>query len=371
MAENTTQQIGTTYNILVDSECFWERLNRDIAAAKECIYIQTLSFEGDNVGKQLSDQIKASPAVDKRIIVDNYTRYVLSDKFLYSPRNWFDADLRQEAKDTAAMIDDLNSSGTRVKFVNPMGPFLAKLPSRNHKKILVIDDRISYIGGINFSEHNFEWHDMMLRIEDDGIAAFLKKDFLTSWEGRHFGGRRKFGGIELFSFAGAGNEAAFEPIMNLIDAAGDSIYVQSPYLCQPFADRLRKAVARGVHVTVVSPEKNNKKTMGGYIEWESARSGFDLRLYQKGMTHLKAMLIDNEHLILGSSNFDYFSYHFEQETVAVITDQEIIAEFTEKVIDHDDQYCRKISNPKKTLSGYLHNLEIKIISALVTPFNRQ
>ncbi len=362
--ENKFQQQKKVVDLLVDANNFWDRLKDDIESARDRVYIQTLSFEGDRVGKKLSDQILKSPAPDKKIIIDNYTRFVLSDKFIHSPRNWFDSGLRQEARDTARMIEDLNSNGTKVRFVNPVGFLFARLPARNHKKIIVIDDRISYIGGINFSEHNFEWHDLMLRIEDGKIASFLGNDFLTSWDGKHFGGRIKSGMLELHAYDGAGNETAFEPLMKLIDEAQSSIYVQSPYLCQPFTGRLACAADRDVNVTVVSPEQNNKKAMGSYIRWEAARSGFDIGLYQKGMTHLKAMLIDQKYLIIGSTNFDYFSYRFHQETMAIITDKRIISEFIEQVIDEDDRHCRRVTNPKKSLNGYLRNLQINIVCRL-------
>ena len=88
------------------------------------------------------------------------------------------------------------------------------------------------------------------------------------------------------------------------------------------------------------------------------------------MTHLKAMLIDEKYLVIGSCNFDYFSYRFEKETVAVVTDRQVIATFIDNVIRLDDNCCRKVENPKKTLSGYIYNLEIRAVGRLVGWFNR-
>ena len=361
---NKVREEKKVFDLLVDADSFWDRLQADIASARKRIYIQTLSFEGDRVGKKLTDQILKSSAPDRKIIVDHYTRFVLSDKFIHSPANWFDGELRQEARSTREMMAVLQSNGIGVRFVNPVGPMMVRMPARNHKKIIVVDDRISYIGGINFSDHNFEWHDMMLRIEDDRIAAFLGDDFMVSWEGRHFGGGIRSGKIELHAFDGSGNEAAFETLMRLIDEAQASIYVQSPYLCQPFTGRLAGAAARGVPVTVVSPERNNKKALYSYINLEAARSGFDLRLYQERMTHLKAMLIDEKYLIVGSTNFDYFSYRFHQETMAIITDEAVISEFIEQIVDADDRQCRRVANPKKSWGGYLRNLQINLVCRL-------
>jgi cardiolipin synthase len=368
--ENTSLATGQiACELLVDSGSFWERLSADITSARQSVYIQTLSFEGDSAGRGLADSVKASAAGDKRIIVDNYTRYVLSDKFLFSPKNWFDKELWHEVKATRNMIDGLRQNGVGVRFVNPVGLLLTKMPSRNHKKMIIIDGHISYIGGINFSDHNFAWHDLMLRLENPGIAAFLTDDFLMSWNGKHFGGRRRFDGIELFAFNGATNKTDFEPLFDLINAARSSIYVQSPYLCHPFTDRLRAAVSRGVNITVVTPEKNNKKPVQEYIIWEAARSGFVLRYYQGGMTHMKAMLIDDEILIVGSCNFDSFSYWFEQETVAVITDRRIIDSFVERVVRPDDANCSKKTLPPRRIMGYVRDLEIRAATRLMGLFN--
>ncbi len=360
----------TALDLLVDATAFWERLKADIAAAARRIYIQTLSFEGDRAGRALADSVADSTAEDKRIIVDCYTKYVLSDKFRYSPRNWFDREIKSEHRATMQMVSDLRSDGTRVKFVNPVGPLFVKMPARNHKKIIVIDDAIGYIGGINFSDHNFLWHDMMLRIENREIAEFLAGDFLSSWQGKRFSGQLRAGDMELLSFDGRTNRSGFEPILNLIRSAESSIYVQSPYLSAPFTDAMRHAAARGVTVTVVTPDKNNKGPMRDYIHWEAARSGFDLRLYRDGMTHLKAMLVDDAYLIIGSCNFDLFSYLFEEETMAVISDRQLIGAFKEQVVDRDYHSCQSADLDGSHVKGSVCNFQISTLARLLQIFNR-
>ena len=69
---------------------------------------------------------------------------------------------------------------------------------------------------------------------------------------------------------------------------------------------------RGVSVTIVTPQINNWGFFSEYARLESTRSEIDLRFYQGRMSHLKAMLIDDQHLIAGSSNFDYLSYRMYQ-----------------------------------------------------------
>src|SRR5439155_15203987 len=159
-------------DLLVDYDEFWARLSEDLRAAQRSVFVQTFALEGDAVGKQLSGALLGSAATDKRVLADSFTRVVLSDRFRYSPVNFFDEELRHEARETAAMMDELEQHGVGIRFTNPYGLSPRRLLSRNHKKLIVLDDATAYLGGINFSEHNACWHDMMLHIEEEaGVAV--------------------------------------------------------------------------------------------------------------------------------------------------------------------------------------------------------
>src|SRR5437870_5294577 len=170
--------------LLINFNEFWARLKQDIAAARQSVFVQTFAFEGDTVGQKLSEAIRSSPAKDKRILADSFTRFVLSDRFRYSPANLFDKQLKDEGKETTAMMARLKAAGVATKFTNAYRPTPRGLLGRNHKKLIVIDNAAAYVGGINFSEHNAAWHDMMLRIADSGVVRFLLHDFLDIWKGR-------------------------------------------------------------------------------------------------------------------------------------------------------------------------------------------
>lgn len=317
--------------LLVNFNQFWSRLREDIARAQDSVFVQTFAFEGDSVGKQLAEALLSSPARDKRVLADSFTRIVLSDRFRYSPANMLDRELRHEARETAAMRCELESAGIKIKFTNAYLPTPRTLLSRNHKKLIVIDEATAYIGGINFSEHNATWHDMMLRIDDADAVAFLRKDFLSTWSGSDRFAHGEFPELELCTLDGRENRRAFQRVLNLIDGARRSVFVESPYITFPFYERLRVAADRGVNVRVVTPGQNNWSYFANYARRESARSKIDLRLYQ-GMSHLKAMLIDDEVLIAGSSNFDYLSYRLYQEIIGVFTDPALISDFRQRVV---------------------------------------
>ena len=352
--------------LLVNYNEFWERLSKDIASAQGSVFVQTFAFEGDSVGKQLSEALLTSPAKDKRILADSFTRIVLSDKFKYSPANLFNRELRREARETAAMKCELESEGVRVRFTNPLGVTPRRILSRNHKKAIIIDDRVAYIGGINFSEHNAAWHDMMLRVEDPDATAFLRTDFLATWSGRDQVAHRQTNGVEFFTLDGRTNRTAFQRVLDLIDGARQSIFVESPYITFPFYERLRLAARRGVAVTIVTPEQNNWGFFRNYARLEAARSKIDLRLYQGGMSHLKAMLVDDEFLVAGSSNFDYLSYRLYQEILAVFTDPPLLSEFRERAMLPDLANARSVDCKASIAGKQLLSFQMRLLDAALT-----
>lgn len=319
----------------VDSGEFWSSLQQDIAQAQDYIFVQTLSLEGDRAGQGLATALLAASAQDKRIAVDSFSKIIINDKFIHAPTHFGDRQLHQEVKATAQMMQDLLEGEIKVKYTNPVGLLLSKILARNHKKLVVIDDHITYVGGINFSDHNFAWHDMMIRFEDRAIAKFAKQDFLSTWSEQDHASIQRFDLADFYLFDGRNNLPIWERVLQLIDQAEREIVIQSPYFTFPFYDQIANLTRRGVKVTYISPESNNRRIFDAYNRWECQQANIDLRLYQGRMTHLKSILIDDQYLLLGSANFDFVSYYFDAEIIAVIEDPEIIAEFKRRVIEVD------------------------------------
>jgi cardiolipin synthase len=172
---------------------------------------------------------------------------------------------------------------------------VARYGVRNHKKLIVADD-VAYIGGINFSDHNFAWHDLMLRIEAPGPAAFLAADFEATWRGEAALAEARFDGLHLSALDGRTNVRGFAPLLEAIAAAQRHICVVSPYLSFPFIGALADAANRGVDVELLTPFGNNKPMVRSYLLDAAGRAGFRIGLVP-GMSHLKAMLIE-EHVAL-------------------------------------------------------------------------
>ncbi|MFW6078742.1 MAG: phospholipase D-like domain-containing protein [Gemmatimonadota bacterium] len=353
------------FELLVDSDAFCERLTEDLLAADRRILVQALTFEGDDAGRLIGDALLARPGIDRRVLIDSYTRVILSDRLRFRPANLLDAELRREARETEALVERLRADGVGVRFTNPLGPLLVRFPVRDHKKIIVVDDRIAYIGGINFSDHNFAWHDMMLRVDDPDVAALLRDDFLATWAGEPAPRSGAFDGIEVHTLDGTENGPVFDAVYaDRIDRAERSVLVHSPYLTFPFCEPLARACARGLDVTVITPEQNNRPSLRRYIEWEGARCGFDVRLYQGGMSHLKALLVDDECLVMGSANFDFLCYELQPEILAVVTDRGVIDAFRERVVLPDLRRSRPVDGAVPMLRGHLRRLQMRALGGL-------
>jgi cardiolipin synthase len=318
------------YELLVGSGPFWRRAEEDFRKARRRLYLQAMTFEADRAGGAVGRAVADSRATDRRILVDHYTRFVVNDRFVWWPGYWRDPAFRQEIRDTASMFRGLQREGVGVRLTNPVGPLLIGYSARNHKKMILVDD-VAYIGGVNFSDHNFAWHDVMLRIAGADVADFLAGDFLATYEGQSHYGEARFRDITLYALDGRNNHLGFRNVLALIEQAREQICVVSPYLTFPFVEALEHAGKRGVAVQLITPAANNKPVVRDYLFRSAQRAKFDLRLAPE-MSHVKAMLIDGRKLILGSTNFDFVSYHVEEEIVGVVENESLIASFRREVI---------------------------------------
>jgi len=319
-----------TVELLVEGRDFWTRLQRDLETARNRAYIQTFSFEGDRVGRALGKAFERCGAADRRLLIDSYSLLYHSDRVIPGPA-WLDRGLRTEVFNTHRWIRRLRGRGVGVRFSNPLGPSPINLVRRSHKKVALVDDRIAYLGGINFSEHNFAWHDMMFRIESPDLAAVLAEDFAATWDGTPLKMDRSVGPIRLISLNGRGNPGGLQPIIEAMRSAVKSIDVLSAYLSHPFTGELGAARRRGVRVRVLTPAENNKANLARHILHAAHRNDLEVFTLPGGMSHLKAMFIDGELLIGGSCNFDFLSYHILEELLFMSREPAMVEPFRDQV----------------------------------------
>ena len=302
-----------------------------MAAARSRLLVQAMTFEADVAGRAVAQAVADSGAPDRRVLVDSYSRLNVNDSAVFSPRLLRDGAFRREVRDTRAMFRDLARRGAGVRATNPVGLNPLRYAVRNHKKLIVADD-VAYVGGINFSDHNFAWDDLMLRIESAAAADFLAADFDATWAGRGVFSQARLGDLSLYALDGRSNAAGFADLLAALAQAKASVTVVSPYLTFPFVEPLAAAVRRGVGVELLTPLENNKPLVRDYLLHAALEAGITVRL-TPGMSHLKAMLIDGRRLALGSSNFDFVSWHVEEELLAIVDDPALVASFCAQVLE--------------------------------------
>ena len=324
--------------LIVDSPAFMAQLERDVAGASRSVHAQVMSFEGDEAGKRFASLLLGRKDLERTLIIDQYSLFHISDRFLVHPKNALNRDLWKERRETLRVARELSDDGVTVHWTNPVGILFLEFMSRNHKKAIVVDDRIVYLGGINVCDHNFAWRDIMLRVEDERVGTFMSHDIRATLRGENLSSRGDFGDLEIALLDGESNLTLYEPVLGLIREARESIVVQSAYLTFPCFDYLAEAADRGVAVTLVTPKDNNKPRMSAYAEWAAARAGVTVRLSEGRMSHIKAMLVDDEALVVGSSNFDYLSFHTNQEVLAIVRSPEVIAQYKRDVLEPDLAY---------------------------------
>src|SRR5262249_291360 len=139
------------------------------------------------------------------------------------------------------------------------------------------------------------------------------------------------------SLDGRYNELAFGAVFTLLRGARETIHLTCPYLTAPFTSELAAAARRGLRVVVVTPEPNNWSVAQHYVRAQARRAGSERGARPAGMNHLKAILVDGRHLVMGSANFDLWSYGFQQEYLAIIDDPDVVADYRRRVLEPDLQ----------------------------------
>ncbi|MCA1662419.1 MAG: phospholipase D-like domain-containing protein [Novosphingobium sp.] len=311
------------FESLVGAAAFWERASRDIARARHRVLVQTMSCEGDAAGEALGAALLASTARERCLLVDAYSLHVTNDTLLpWLP--WRAKPLRDEARATRRLLDRLAAGGVSVAVTNPVGRNPLRFPLRNHKKLLVIDD-VAYLGGINFSDHNFAWHDAMVRILDARAAEFLAAAFAADRAGRPRCAAARVGRLELIALDGESNEAALAPVMALFAGARRSVEMIGAYPTLPFTGALAEAARNGAQVTIYTPGVNNKPLVRDYLfAVAHAAPALELALLP-GMTHAKAAIVDGETVLFGSVNFNLASWRSNGDLLAIGRDPGLVA----------------------------------------------
>lgn len=356
--------------VLVDGYQFFPQLLRDIAAAESHIHIDIYIFKDDALGRLVSDALiaKRRQGLEVRIVYDDVGCWNVKDAF----------------------FERMRIEGIEVEPFMPVRfpRFTSKANYRNHRKIMVIDGRVGYIGGMNIALRYVKgtgkqpWRDTMVRVEGRGVYS-LQRAFLIDWyfvdrtllsektyypsttlseeenyttesastrSSFHSG---KSGGVlqTVTSAPTASYPEIMQGYMRIIMAAKKYIYIETPYFLPTMGIHaaLQMAAQSGVDVRILVPAKSDAR----FTEWasrsylrEASKAGIKVSFYQAGFLHSKLMVCDDSVCTCGSTNVDFRSFENNFEANTFFYDKALAQNFRQMFLADETQSITLTKNPK-------------------------
>lgn len=307
---------GNHVDVFTSGAAKFEILKADLRSARHYINIEYYIFENDVIGSEIADILieRAREGVTVRVIYDHVGSF--------SVRSHFFKRMRREGILVYPFFKvTFPQLGTHINW-------------RNHRKIVIIDGRVGYLGGMNIADryingggHFDRWRDTHCRVTGPVVAA-LQHSFAVDW---HFMGQPLITD-EIAPDAAAGTVAAqlvtsgpTSQWTNIafmfhkaIANAKRRVYIQTPYFLPTdtlLKDLITAALAH-VDVRIMLPRRSDSRLLdlasASYFT-ECLRAGVKIYFYQPGMLHSKLIVIDDDFATIGSTNFDFrsFEHNFE------------------------------------------------------------
>lgn len=312
-------------DIYTDGKAKFEALLRDIDAAEHHIHMLYYIYRNDEIGRTIRDRLvmKAKAGVEVRVLIDDMGSSRL-------PRSFFRPLL--EAGGQAAAF-----------FPSNWLPYLNfRVNYRNHRKMVIIDGQVGYIGGFNIGDEYLGlnrkfgyWRDTHIRISGSAVDS-LQIRFLLDWNNastrkmkydrRYFPVKQTTGtaGMQIVSSGpDSDQEQIKDGMLKLIYATRKSIFIQTPYFVpdESMLGALKIAALSGVDVRIMIPNKPDHP----FVYWASwsylgklLRHGVRAYIYDRGFIHAKTIVMDGQTASVGTSNFDVRSFKLNFEVNAFI-----------------------------------------------------
>lgn len=314
-------------------DTFIKQLFEDFRNAKSSINIEFYTFYADKIGHQALDVLveKAKQGVDVRVIYDAWGSMGTNEKF-FKP-----------------LID---AGGHAFPFLhNKFNVLDMRVNFRDHHKLVTIDGKYGYIGGLNIGDQYMgwvpkfgNWRDCMIRIHGDGVYG-LQSRFLLDWNGTDIKSRIdpndpkesakyyppiKTNGNAIMQIVSSGPDSSMEQIkmgyIKLIEMATKSLKITTPYLIpdQSVLDAIKVAVNSGVDVEIITPDMPDHPFVyraTQYYTQQLTELGVKVYAYNNGFMHAKTIVVDDKLVSVGSANFDYRSFGLNFECNAFVYDK--------------------------------------------------
>lgn len=313
-------------SVLTDGRHKFESLIKDIMDAKQSINIMYFIVKNDSMGRLLIDALtqKSREGIEVRLLIDAMGSRQISRKMLEP--------LRQ-------------AGGQYAFFFKPMFKYLnLKLNYRNHRKLVVIDGAIGYLGGFNVGNEYVGkkkkfgyWRDTHLRLMGSCVQD-MNARFILDWR---FASKENIvlsqayydepfqAGTTGIQIVSCGPDSSKEEIkqgyLKMISSAKKNIYIQTPYFVPDASilEVLKTAVLSGIDVKIMIPCMPDHM----FVYWATysyvgilLNLGVKIYIYDAGFMHAKTICVDGEVASIGSANFDIRSFRLNFEANAFIYD---------------------------------------------------
>ncbi len=313
------QAISEPYHLFADPIRYYNAMIDDIEAAVDYVYMETYRIGNDVIGTRFKDALmrKAKAGLDVKVLVDFWGGSGINNQF----------------------ADEMRKAGIDIRFFEKIkfnSDIFTRGHRRNHRKILLIDDDICYIGSTNITDYNLNWRESVLRITGSLSLAFkkvFKQDF-GIYNTYIFAKNNYLKPIKHHSFEilrdmpSITKQRIMRRYIYMIKKASESVTIVTPYFLPGYMLRkaMMDAAKRGVQVQIIIPKRSDvnladilrNKYLGLLHE-----SGIRFLLYRPHNLHAKLLLIDGRQFSVGSPNFDYRSFRYMYEIVLLGTEQSI------------------------------------------------
>ncbi|MDQ3033351.1 MAG: cardiolipin synthase [Myxococcota bacterium] len=330
---------GNAVRVLVGAEATYAAMTEAIDAATDHIHLEYYIFRPDKTGRRFLASLLAAAerGVRVRLLYDGFGSVGLGPA-----------------------CRALRRAGGSARPFFPLDPIrrAATINLRNHRKLMVVDGRVGFAGGINIGDMFVPWRDLHLRIDGPAVAD-LQRIFVEDW---YFAARRdltapaffpeipKTGG-SIVQIVESGPDERVESIHRLLFAAIASarrtVWITTPYFVPDRAMlvALQTAAMRGVDVKLIVPRESNHR-----VTFHAGRSFYDDLLaagvhvheYVGGMLHTKAMVVDGRFATVGSANLDVRSFRLNFEMIAVLYDPDVVIEL-QRIFEEDLARTEEVS----------------------------
>ena len=320
--------VDNSISLLINGSETFSSMLEAIASSREYVHLEFYRIEPDNLGNEFKELLKrkAKEGVKVRVIYDDVGSWNIHNSYLR----------------------EMRSAGVQIFPFMPVRfpSFSSKMNYRNHRKILVVDGKTGFVGGINIADKYIHglpdlgrWVDTHLRLEGESVVA-LDRVFIADWDfvsGEELSPdisqekSTKTGRGCLVQVASSGPDTDWATIMQVyfsaIATAKSSIYLTSPYFSpdESMLTAIKTAALSGVDVRMIFPEKSDSILTNwntrSYIS-ELLEAGVRIYLYQKGFIHSKYLLVDGVFSSVGSPNVDVRSFDLDFEVTALVYDED-------------------------------------------------